>query len=136
MSVAEDLRTFLLTISGFDTPHISQAFVPTGVSFSDGFVYYARRGTGRNRTFDGLGTLPEEQYFDIEIYANSIDTAEALADALQAKDSWNGDFAANFVGAFFVDNQVDDYIQRAEFTDDYPAHAVFLSVEVHGYEEV
>ena len=132
MSIAEDLRAFILSIDQWPIDQVHQAFVPELSDESEGFVYFARRGTTHERTMTPDGG-PDAEQFDIEIYHPSIDIAESASDLIHAKDCYSGDFNGSHIGAFFVETQTDDYVPRVQFTDDQALHACFLSIEVRGY---
>lgn len=134
MTLATDLRAFLLAIPEFPIDQVHQAYVPEQSDAAQGFVYFARRGSAHLRTTDGVGNPADEHSFDIEIYHSSIDTAEAAADLIQQQDCFHGSgFGDGSCGAFLVDSQTDDYVPRVQFTDDVAFHAAYLSVEVRGY---
>jgi hypothetical protein len=133
MSLATDLRQFLLDDVDVTLTQVCQGFVPELAQRPDGFIWYKRRGTEHARTFEQARTVPESQYFDVEIYHTDIDVVEANADAIQLLDMFNGDFGVGQVGAVFVNDQGDDYVPKVPFSDDEHLESSFLSLEIRGY---
>jgi hypothetical protein len=133
MSVATELRQFMIDQSGITIGQICQGFIPESNKRANGFIYFNRSGTEQLRTFERDANGPYYNFFDVEIYHEDIETVEAVADAIQDLDCYTGDFGAGHTQAFFVENQTDDYVPQVEFTDEERLESSFLSIEIRGY---
>lgn len=135
MSLATSLRSFLRSMADQPIDQIAQQHIPENYNPANGFIFYARRSTQTARTFAQATVLPEQQYFDLEIYHPDLSVAEATADRIQMHDAYCGAFGAGTVQAFFVDTQSDDYVPQVNFDDEQHMSSAFLSIEVRSYTE-
>lgn len=135
MSLAKSIRTFLIGLPGHSFGQIAQQKIPPNFDYNLGFICYARRNTTPLRTMEQATGPNDQQFFDVEIYHKNPDNVEAMADLLQTKDTYRGDFGEGRIQALFVDGQTDDYVPLVEMTDTENMMSAFLSFEIRSYRE-
>lgn len=135
MSVAKELRSFLMGIDDMPIAQVAQQHIPESYKIENGVIWFSRRGAQTARTFEQSTRVPAEVYFDVEIYHPSPDTAEIAGDLIQSFDAYHGAMGDGWVGAFLVDLQGDDYVPQNAFDDGLHLSSVFLSIEVRNYTE-
>lgn len=146
MSVAASFRKFLQQFPPAAQPitQIAQQRIPVSYNPNTGFIWFSMRGTNNERTLDpvvldGDGVpikqLPDELFFDIEIYHPDITVTEKVANLLHGFDTYGGSFGDGTIGAMFVENQSDDYVAQIDVDDSVDLDYSFLSIEIRLYKE-
>ncbi|MEM0926111.1 MAG: hypothetical protein AAGJ83_08750 [Planctomycetota bacterium] len=146
MSVQESFRTFLLSYDASDQPirQVSQLRVPESYDNKLGYIWYGMQNTVHNRTLHSVTAaegvappprLPDELFFDVEIYHGDPAVVETVANLLHSLDCYQGIFGEGTIGALFVDNQSDDYLPQVAFDQDLDLYDTFLHTEIRLYRE-
>lgn len=145
MSVQESFRKFLLAIPEAAMPirQIAQLRIPERYAPSAGYLWYALQNSATNRTFDPVvmtdgvpaAKLPDELFFDVEIYHPDPAVVETVSNLLHSLDGYHGPFGDGRIGALFVENQSDDYLPQVAFDEDAELDYSFLNLEIRLYRE-
>ena len=136
MSLGIDLRTKLLsdsTLAGLVGERVMQGKIAQGES--DPCIWYGRAGIDPedSRTLDQApGERPFREQWDLEVYADSLDLLDAVADRIRLLDCYRGPFGDGSVQAVFVFDHTEDYLPRGDGSDN-GRDGAFFRLEIVGY---
>lgn len=126
-----DLRSWLLAdaaIAAATANQVHKSHAPESASGT--YVIYLRRGLDHERTTDQQpGAAAFREYFDVEIYGDTVAAVETVAGLLRAKDCTVGTFGERTVQAVFVEDHSDDYVPKGNDADEIIAFAA-LQLEI------
>jgi hypothetical protein len=136
MSIGEDLRSWLLAdaaIAGIVGNRVHQNNVPQDTGTLP-YIYYARSTQDRDQDPDlnSPSKVPHRVNWDIECISQDIDEALELADLVNAKEQYKGQFGNGSVGGIFVSSQDDGYVPRG-IGDDVGWHVASIDLQTAGY---
>ncbi len=98
----------------------------------DKFIFFVRAGDERLDTIDDDGE-PDIIYFDVEVWASTLDDLVTLDTLLRATSDYRGAFGTGRVEDIRVEDQRDDYEPLAN-ADTLPEFSSAFRVTITGYE--
>ena len=108
-SIEESMVAWLSTLT---TPPIRAFYQHLGTAPPAEFVWCRRAGDEGLDTIDGSGE-PDIIYWDVEVYASTLERQTELCRLLRAKRDYRGAFGTGFVDDVQVQDQQDDYEPQA-----------------------
>lgn len=129
--IEKDLRTWLATMQA----NLRVFYLHLDKQPPSKFVWFIRAGDDRvDELAADSGAAPDIIYFDVEVWASSLDDLTALCAALRAKTDYRGAFGDGLVDDCQVIDQRDDYEPQAS-ADTLPEFGSAFRLIVTGYEE-
>lgn len=136
-TIDQDLRSFLLAQSliadGVGGERIHKLTAPQEET-DEPYVVYMVSGHQHERSIDqGVGEEPFHTFFDVEIYGSDLTDAGKVAQLIRDLDGSVGAFGQGTMQALFVEDHSDDYVPKANDSDDIEMFAA-LQIEILGYK--
>ena len=135
--IGVDFRTFLLAQSAITalvgTRVYQNEVTQDGADVSD-YIWFERASIEREQVLNpATGVRPFREMLNVEAVSVSIDSVMTLADLIRKLDGSQGAFGTGQVLALFVNEHSDDYIPRADMSDE-GRHVAALVVELVGHD--
>ena len=132
-----DFRTFLLAQSAITalvgTRVYQNEVTQDGADVSD-YIWFERASIEREQVLNpATGVRPFREMLNVEAVSVSIDSVLTLADLIRQLDGSQGAFGTGQVLALFENEHSDDYIPRADMSDE-GRHFAALVVELGGHD--